>query len=195
MTAVEQKVTANTTALEGKQDKGNYVVYSSKDENGYTIDNTITMIGNNTTNKTKIVAGGITFTYKDNVVKYSSEGIKSNKFKNCLATSDGTFKPISDFALKSELPTVPTKTSQLTNDSNFMQANTYDENGYHLLENLNIGLENNGVTTINALGIESTGGDGFSLNGTGISFYARGISDIPTAQGSFINIDDYALNS
>mgnify|MGYP007127095150 FL=1 len=76
-----------------------------------------------------------------------------------------------------------------------MQADTYDENGYHLLENLNIGLENNGVTTINALGIESTGGDGFSLNGAGISFYARGISDIPTAQGGFINIDDYALNS
>ena len=99
--ALQQKVTANTTALEGKQDKGNYVVYSSKDQNGYVIDNTITVIGNNTTNKTKIVAGGITFYYKDNVVKYSSEGIKSNKFKNCLVTSDGTFEPISDFVLSS----------------------------------------------------------------------------------------------
>ena len=101
VTALEQTVTDNTTAIEGKQDKGNYVVYSSKDQNGYVIDNTITVIGNNTTNKTKIVAGGITFYYKDNVVKYSSEGIKSNKFKNCLVTSDGTFEPISDFVLSS----------------------------------------------------------------------------------------------
>lgn len=101
VTALEQTVTDNTTAIEGKQDKGNYVVYSSKDQNGYVIDNTITVIGNNTTNKTKIIAGGITFYYKDNVVKYSSEGIKSNGFNNCLATSDGTFKPISDFVLSS----------------------------------------------------------------------------------------------
>lgn len=101
VTALEQTVTDNTTALEGKQDKGNYVVYSSKDQNGYVIDNAITVIGNNTTNKTKIVAGGITFYYKDNVVKYSAEGIRSNKFKNCLVTSDGTFEPVSNFVLSS----------------------------------------------------------------------------------------------
>jgi hypothetical protein len=51
------------------------------------------------------------------------------------------------------------------------------------------------VLTINSLGIESTGGDGFNLDGTGITFYARGISDIPTAQGSFIDIDNYILKS
>lgn len=101
LTAVEQKVTANTTALEGKQDKGNYVVYSSKDNNGYTIDNTITMINNSSTNKTKLGAGFMTVYYNDHVIKYSHEGIKSNKFNNCLVTSDGTFKPISDFVLKS----------------------------------------------------------------------------------------------
>ena len=99
------------------------------------------------------------------------------------------------FTTNGKTARIPTKLSQLTNDSNFITANTHDEDGYHLLENLNIGLENNGVLTMNALGIESTGGDGFGLNGTGIRFYARGISDIPTAQGSFINIDDYALNS
>ena len=36
--ALEQKITANTTAIEGKQDKGNYMEYSSKDDDGYTID-------------------------------------------------------------------------------------------------------------------------------------------------------------
>nr|UVN02216.1 MAG: hypothetical protein [Bacteriophage sp.] len=48
-----------------------------------------------------------------------------------MATSDGTFKPISDFALKTELPTVPTKTSQLTNDSNFITA-AYADSRYAL---------------------------------------------------------------
>lgn len=32
---LEQKITANTTALEGKQNKGDYVTYSSVDETGY----------------------------------------------------------------------------------------------------------------------------------------------------------------
>lgn len=195
LTALEQKVTANTTAIDTKQPKGNYVVYSSKDGNGYTIDNDITMIGNNTTNKTKIFAGGITFRYNDNVVKYSHEGIKSNKFNNCLVTSDGTFKPISDFALKSELPTVPTKTSQLTNDSNFMIADDVDGGNYYLYNTLNFGLKNNGVLAIDSDGIHSDVGDGFNLDGDGITFYARGISDIPTAQGGFIDISNYALDS
>ena len=41
---------------------------------------------------------------KDNeeTVKYSFNGITSNKHNSCLATSDGIFKPISDFVLKEE---------------------------------------------------------------------------------------------
>jgi hypothetical protein len=65
-------------------------------------------------------------------VEYSVNGITSNKHNSCLATSDGTFKPISDFVLKTELPTVPTKVSQLTNDSNFIAADAVDDNGYTL---------------------------------------------------------------
>ena len=30
------------------------------------------------------------------------------------------YQPVGNYALKSEIPTVPTKTSQLTNDSNFI---------------------------------------------------------------------------
>ena len=60
-------------------------------------------------------------------MKYSFNGITSNQYNNCLATSDGTFKPISDFALKTELPTVPTKVSELQNDSEFITKSVYDE--------------------------------------------------------------------
>jgi hypothetical protein len=39
---------------------------------------------------------------------YSLNGITSRKYNNCLATSDGTFKPISDFALKTDIPQIDT---------------------------------------------------------------------------------------
>ena len=242
LTAVEQKVTANTTALEGKQAAGNYLPYKTFDNrnNKYEMqdDTTISISGDLFKKNTQAYINGYSFQtfcpevgrgalveynkieigddngprvrlsdegggqilvnsqYDGTSLTISKDGIKLlNGDDNHVLTSNASTIDITQYAKKTELPTVPTKTSQLTNDSNFMQADTYDENGYHLLENLNIGLENNGVTTINALGIESTGGDGFSLNGAGISFYARGISDIPTAQGGFINIDDYALNS
>lgn len=120
---LEKKVTANTTAIGGKQDAGNYIVYSSKDNNDYTIDSTITMIGKNTTNKTKLGAGFMTVYYNDHVVKYSYEGIKSSKFNNCLVTSDGTFKPISDFVLKTELTG---EVSDILDDYNFMSQQDGD---------------------------------------------------------------------
>lgn len=67
---------------------------------------------------------------------YSLNGITSSQHNNCLATSDGTFKPISDFALKTELPTVPTNVSQLTNDSNFITQQDADAK-YALVNSLN----------------------------------------------------------
>lgn len=106
VTALEQTVTANTTAIEGKQDKGNYMQYSSVNNNGYTIDKAIAINGDKTTNILKLYAGSMTAdngsTTDRSIVKYSSVGIKSSKYQNCLATSDGTFKPISDFVLKEE---------------------------------------------------------------------------------------------
>lgn len=123
--ALEQKITANTTALEGKQDKGNYIEYSSKDNDGYTIDcefNTsepITVDGgtgyltyvtqsgiethdssgrqSNLTVTSLIIASSPTTR-----ITYTINGITTTQYKNCLATSDGTFKPISDFVLKED---------------------------------------------------------------------------------------------
>jgi hypothetical protein len=41
----------------------------------------------------------------------------ASKYQNCLATSDGTFKPISGFVLKTELTG---EVSDILNDYNFM---------------------------------------------------------------------------
>lgn len=84
---LEQKVTANTTAIEGKQDEGNYVTYSSEDSDNYYFHKGFT--------------SSVPFTVDDsngNEVEYGINGITSSNHSNCLATSDGTFKPISDFA-------------------------------------------------------------------------------------------------
>lgn len=124
--ALEQKITANTTAIEQKQDKGNYIEYSSKDNDGYTIDcefNTsepITVDGG-TGYLTYVTQSGIethdssgkqsnlTVTSlsiaSDSTTRttYTINGITTTQYKNCLATSDGTFKPISDFVLKEDV--------------------------------------------------------------------------------------------
>lgn len=124
--ALEQKITANTTAIEGKQDKGNYMEYSSKDDGEYTIDcglNTsepitiddkaghrafVTVSGiqaddDNTGKSSQLTASSLVIS---NGIKtrtiYTADGITSNQHNDCLATSDGTFKPISDFVLKED---------------------------------------------------------------------------------------------
>lgn len=89
--ALEQKITANTTAIEGKQDKGNYVTYSSEDDNNYYLH-----IG---------LVSSKPFVVDDsdgNTTEYGMNGIVASTHSNCLATSDGTFKPISDFVLTPE---------------------------------------------------------------------------------------------
>lgn len=193
--ALEQKVTANTTAISAKQDK--------PDD-----DNMFLQVKHDSVSGYFKRKGELKFTHDDNDSFYTSispSGIycwNENSSINFLRiASDGITldggRGTSGYAFTTNGKTarIPTKLSQLANDSNFITADTYDEDGYHLLENLKIGLENNGVLTINPLGIESTGGDGFNLDGTGITFYARGISDVPTAQGSFIDISRYALDS
>lgn len=84
---LEQKVTANTEAIDGKQDEGNYVTYSSEDSDNYYFHKGFT------SNVPFAVDGS-----DGNKVEYGINGITSSNHSNCLATSDGTFKPISDFA-------------------------------------------------------------------------------------------------
>lgn len=148
-----------------------------------------------------------------NSVKYGLRGIDDSLHQNCLATSDATFKPISDFVLKTELPTVPTKTSQLTNDSNFMAANVVQDTYFGLEKGLKIyneaankimTISHNGIeleaneTTINinssGVFVDSTS-DGtllYSFTPLGIRFEGKTKNDIPTANGTFIDISNYA---
>lgn len=86
--AVDNKlVDTLNTAISTKQDKGDYVTYSSEDDNNYYFHKGFT--------------SSVPFSVDDsdgNEVKYGINGITSSNHPNCLATSNGSFKPISDFA-------------------------------------------------------------------------------------------------
>lgn len=111
---------------------------------------------------------------------------------NHVLTSNASTINITEYAKKTELPTVPTKTSQLTNDSNFITAADVDEVSYTLQKGLKFGNEIDKQLTINSTGITSTTGDGFILDGTGITFNGRIGSEIPLAGGSFIKLSELA---
>lgn len=173
---LEQKVTANTTAIEGKQDEGNYVPYTQQSGGGYEMERGFvynyttpgnahirTLIGGdismeeNYGPRTYITAGSIFVGYpmlKDNSIDIIPEsvtgsinGILSFKLNengvllnggdnNHVLTSNASTIDITQYALKTELPTVPTNVSQLTNDSNFITQQDADAK-YALANSLN----------------------------------------------------------
>lgn len=156
-TALNQQVDTLNAAISAKQDAGNYIPYDSSTNSQYSIGKNLCVTNNNegvSIQRTNITGGNqdgafylnysqLYFIDFQNIQEgqairttYSINGITSDKYNNCLATSDGTFKPISDFALKTELPTVPTNVSQLTNDSNFITQQDADAK-YALVNSLN----------------------------------------------------------
>lgn len=173
---LEQKVTANTTAIEGKQDEGNYVPYTQQSGGGYEMERGFvynyttpgnahisTLIGGdismdeNNGPRTYIRAGSIFVGYP--MLEHSSidiipesvtgsiNGILSFKLNengvlleggdnNHVLTSNASTIDITQYALKTDLPTVPTNVSQLTNDSNFITQQDADAK-YALVNSLN----------------------------------------------------------
>lgn len=85
----------------------------------------------------------------DEMFSLSKNGVAIyNGDNNHVLTSNASTIDITQYAKKSELPTVPTKTSQLTNDSNFIAADAVDDNGYTLERQLKFGNEVDGYSTI-----------------------------------------------
>lgn len=107
-----QKVAANADALERKQPKGDYVRYSSQSDNGYFFHDRFT--------------SSEPFVVDDsygNDVEYGINGIVASKYQNCLATSDGAFKPISDFASAEDVSSLRVG---LSKKQNKITVNTVD---------------------------------------------------------------------
>lgn len=151
--------------------------------------------------------GGANFQLRSNGVRlYGGDN-------NHVLTSGGSTIDITEYAKKTELPTVPTKTSQLTNDSNFIAADHISDTYLGFAKDLKIYSENTGnITTISHTGINfetdindvAINGNGFfvsrdsddaqlcSFTPSGIKFAGKTDNDIPTANGDFVNIHDFA---
>lgn len=172
LTALEQKITANTAAISNKQDAGNYIPYELYNnesygefykipkniafQDDYSSNGYITMIEpigifvyrNRDKSKVQISSTSIRFDTENGGHMYFGKGLiqsSSDKFdldffqldKNGIKlrygtndevlTSAGSTIDITRYALKSELPTVLTKVSQLQNDSEFITKSVYDE--------------------------------------------------------------------
>lgn len=126
-TALNQQIDTLNAAISAKQDAGNYIPYDSSTNSQYSIGKNLYVTNNNegvSIQSTNIAGGNqdgafyldysqLHFVDFQNIQEgqairttYSINGITSDKYNNCLATSDGTFKPISDFVLKTEIPDV-----------------------------------------------------------------------------------------
>ena len=80
--------------------------------------------------KFKVNYDGIKWLRSDDTqyTQINSDGISlPNGDNNHVLTSNASTIDITQYALKSELPTVPTKLSQLANDSEFITKSVYDE--------------------------------------------------------------------
>lgn len=104
-TALNQQVDTLNTAISAKQDAGNYIPYDASVAGIYLVDKTICVKANdvNTGKNSQLAASSLLFSDGIKIrTIYTADGITSNQHNDCLATSDGTFKPISDFVLKED---------------------------------------------------------------------------------------------
>lgn len=109
---LQAAIATNAAALKGKQDKGDYVRYSTYDDDGYYFHDRFT------SSQPFVVDGSY-----GNDVEYGINGIVASEYQNCLATSDGTFKPISDFASAEDVSSLRV---DLSKKQNKITVNTVD---------------------------------------------------------------------
>lgn len=122
-----QQINGLNSEIGKKQEKGNYIPY----EIGLAADYYKITDGLEIETGNHIGGGGET------VVYISGNGIHfKDKSANQIPTANWDFIDINDYALKTEIPTVPTKVSQLTNDSNFITSADIDFTPYATTEAL-----------------------------------------------------------
>ena len=113
-----QQINGLNSEIAKKQEKGNYIPYQLGDSAAYY---KITK-GLEIETSNHIGGGGET------VVYINGNGIHfKDKSANQIPTANWDFIDINDYALKTELPTVPTKVSQLENDSKFITRSEIPE--------------------------------------------------------------------
>lgn len=143
-TALNQQIDTLNAAISAKQDAGNYIPYDSSTNSQYSIGKNL-CVTNNAENifictnfiKSRKIDESRPSGFGDDLFLLNENGVKIlNGDDNHVLTSDCSTIDITQYALKTELPTVPTNVSQLTNDSNFITQQDADAK-YALVDSLN----------------------------------------------------------
>lgn len=113
---------------------------------------------------------------RETIFSINQDGIEFKDRKNTeVPVADGSgFADLNNYAKKSELPTVPTKTSELTNDSNFIAAADVDDDSYRLQKSLQFGGKQTDYVTIGSDGVVLNAAGNFHLSGLGLQGGATG---------------------
>lgn len=143
-TALNQQVDTLNAAISAKQDAGNYIPCNPEYSDLYLIDNPISMqYGNQGITirpdfiKSRKIDESRPSGFGDDLFLLNENGVRIlNGDDNHVLTSDCSTIDITQYALKTELPTVPTNVSQFTNDSNFITQQDADAK-YALANSLN----------------------------------------------------------
>lgn len=146
--ALEQKVTANTTALEGKQDKGRYITYDNYNGHMYTLNGELMLgeeYGNLVLSNTGITSSGP----GESGFGLSSDAIEINNGETIVNIN-------------------PVQISSTTGEANVFKISA---------TGVIIGEEQSPTVKIYS---------------GGIKFFSRTNKDIPTGNGGFIDISNYA---
>lgn len=164
--ALEKKVTANTTALEGKQDKGNYVAYDNDDGTKYTLQKGFEF--SDGTDNVAIDGLGVDINIAGRSIILDDAGIVGNDGGNNNYSIN--WNGINLSSMNTEIRISPIGISS-TNDED-------------------INLFNIDSTAI-ILG--STNNPNVKISEEGIKFKGRAASDIPIAGGEFVKMNSFVL--
>lgn len=135
-TALNQQINTLNTAISAKQNAGNYIEYSSKDDDGYHLNDQVVsqypfvckdsgnhgnivsmdpsgfnIEGNN--GSVNISPFSLDFTYGATTVSYTAIGINVDDQPTSVPLTNNTFKPISDFVLTTNLSAYDKKIAAL----------------------------------------------------------------------------------
>lgn len=175
--ALEQKVTANTAAINTKQNAGSYIPYDSTDTSYYKINKKGLKLDDGDNGSMLILPGNLFYTRDDN---YGSLTVSSSNGVSGRWNNSGSYE-LSSRRL-------------YTSDSN----STVELSSSGLFANGMRGENKENLFSINNTRIilGDTNNPAVQIDGNGIKFYGRTRNEIPVANGQgFININDYALKT
>ena len=128
------KTTTNDQSIESRLNISNALKIKGDNNEAYAVflptsdDIYLQMISTDRSAKTYLDPSSLQISKSIYNITITANGIsKSDGSANHVYATDGSIADLTQYAKKSELPTVPTKTSQLQNDSEFITKSVYDE--------------------------------------------------------------------